>query len=418
MQYQEKRLGQIFFIAATALTIALPAMVFSTQTDDVAAQEPAGRPTPVVTINAEMLEVFGLSSNSIVAAAGPFDLEVNKTANVGTITSGGNVTYTITVKNNGPNAAPVVFQEHYPSQMSNISYTLSVPATPNLSTPPTMWLFNNNLLSGETAFITITGKLQGEIGTIAKNTAEVIAFDGETNTGNNSDEVNVTITGGGSGSTILYLPIIAKAPPRILIVSDNFSSSSSGWTSADDSNCERGYSDNQYRMKANNDKTCFTPAPSKINNITAEYAYAEYQVSAQVSSGSGNFYYGLYMNGAGDGNNYQFRIKPDSNCGWTLIRRKTTGSTTTNTTLGSGSCSSSGINTNSPWNNTFAIRHDKNGLISLFINDKANNNTNPVFTINDGNQLTGWGVGLFVDADDTKDITVRFDNFEVYTVAQ
>jgi hypothetical protein len=119
------------------------------------------------------------------------------------------------------------------------------------------------------------------------------------------------------------------------------------------------------------------------------------------------------MNGTGGDNYYLFRIKPDDNCGWRLIRRRN-GS---NTTLGSGSCSGSGINTGTGWN-TFAIRHDRDGLISVFVNDQANNNENPLFTINDANRLTGRGVGLYVEADDSEDITARFDNFQVWTVAQ
>jgi uncharacterized repeat protein (TIGR01451 family) len=355
-----------------------------------------------VPISEEMLEAFGLSSDSIMAAAGPFDLEVSKTANVSTITSGGNVTYTITVKNNGSNAAPVVFQEHYPSQMSSISYTLSVPATPNLSTPPTMWLFDNNLASGETAFITITGKLQGGINTVVKNTADVIAFEGETNTGNNSDEINVTITGG-SGSTILYFPIIFKAPPRVLLGSDDFSDDDSGWPDNVDTDvCDIEYTNNEYQVKVYEDETCWIAGPKKY-----EYVYAEYQVTAWASSGDGKFEYGIYMNGAGGDYYYRFSIRPDEDCGWTLFRNGNGDETD------SGGCHSD-IKRGSARNN-LKIIHYRDGKISVYVNDTL------LHTESDGvnGDLDGGkGMGFYIKGDDTEDVTIRFDDFKIYSVPQ
>ena len=99
MQYQGKRLGQIFFIVTLVTIIALLSMVIiSTNVAKVIAQEPAVDSTPGVPISEETLATFGLSASFIEAVANAsFDLEVNKTANVATITSGEFVTYTITI---------------------------------------------------------------------------------------------------------------------------------------------------------------------------------------------------------------------------------------------------------------------------------------------------------------------------------
>jgi hypothetical protein len=287
--------------------------------------------------------------------------------------------------------------------MKNAAYVFSTQAISNGQSKPE-WLLPGPIPANNgTVTVMVTGILTSGPDVTVKNTAIVTAFNSteETNTTNNKSTVSVNIVGY-SPLQAVYLPVIRRdpPPPRVLLYSDNFSSSGSGWTGYDDSDCERGYKDKEYRMNADADEKCFTPAPSK-----AEYTYGEFQVSARVSSGDGDLAYGIYINGKGEDNYYLFRIKPDDNCGWRLIRRKG-GSNT----AWSGGCNSA-INRGST-KNVLTIKHAPDGKISIYVNGKL------LYSRADSNLLKGKGVGLYVEADDDEDITVRFDDFKIYSVPQ
>lgn len=370
MQHQRKLSGQTFFLALITIMALLLMVIMNTYAIDVAAQTP--------------LEV---------------DLTVNKTANVSTITSGGYVTYIITIVNNGTDDADLVlFRDNYPTgQMSDVSFDFSQPATSDGHTPPEWW-FDDPILAGQTAVVTVTGQLVAVPGTVIENTAVVTAF-GETNPADNTDEASVTISGG-SGSTILYLPIIFKAPPRVLLYSDNFSDDDSGWPDNVNTDiCDIEYADNEYRVKVYEDETCWIPGPS-----VTEYVYAEYQISARVSTGDGNFGYGIYINGAGGNYYYLFRVKPDDECGWRLVRKGNGDETD------SGGCHSA-INRGSAKNN-LKIIHYRDGKISVYVNDTL------IHTEDDGaNDLDGGtDMGLYVSGANDRDVTVRFDDLRIYSV--
>ncbi|MBN1221091.1 MAG: hypothetical protein JXM69_19370 [Anaerolineae bacterium] len=394
----------LFGLALTAIVLVMLCILINVflQPPVATAQEPPDGKLPPVLIDEETLATFGLSAEDIQATEVlSYDLEIVKTTSIVSVTTGSPVTFSVVITNRGPDTIPAFFfKDTFPPEMQNVHFLFSAPAISNHDTIP-LWFVNQTLPAGSKVNVTVTGILSSTYSKMVTNKAEVIPFAiNEITSTNNSSAVNVNIIGN-SSLTIIFLPLINKAPPRVLVYYDSFSSSSSGWTTADDSDCNRSYKDNEYQMVADANEACFTPAPTgaEVTN-----GYGEFQVSARVSDGDGNFDYGIYINGAGGDNYYLFRVKPDDDCGWKLVRRKSG----TSTTIGSGGCVSA-INRGTA-KNTLTIKHDKNGAITLYINGTQ------IFSINDGNALTSKGTGLFVEADDNEDITVRFDDFRVYTV--
>ncbi|MCL2687184.1 MAG: hypothetical protein FWE58_01450 [Methanobrevibacter sp.] len=116
------------------------------------------------------------------------NLEINKTANVISVISGQEITYTITVTNNGPdNATNVVVTDILHSSFTNVRASPSSGTTYNSTTGE--WIIGN-LNIGETAtlVITVNTTTKGTINNIANVTSD------ENNTGNNESNWTVNIT--------------------------------------------------------------------------------------------------------------------------------------------------------------------------------------------------------------------------------
>ncbi len=408
MQKKFKRIVQalsILSLVTVAITLSLITLSTFTGSDTATAQEPAA--TPPVVFSAEeaaTLEAFGMSASDLIyAASGPFDLQVEKTTDVVSVTSGSMVTFNIAITNattEGTEVPYVIFQDDYPDEMKDATFIFSTSAISDGSETPS-WLFTDPIAANQTVMVTVTGILTSAPDVTINNTATAGAFNSseEMDTTNNTSSASVDIVGY-SPLTVLYLPLIFKAPPRVLQYSENFSNDNSGWPDNVDTNiCDIDYASNEYRVKVYEDETCWIPGPD-----AAEYRYGEFQVSARVSDGDGDFDYGLYINGDGGDNYYLFRIKPDDSCGYRLIRKRN-GSVTT---LRSGGCVSA-INRGSA-TNTLTLKHDRNGDITIYINGDE------IYSIDDNNRLTGRGVGLYAEGADDDEVTIRFDNFRVYSV--
>ncbi|MBN1994703.1 MAG: DUF11 domain-containing protein [Anaerolineae bacterium] len=401
MKHSTRQVATTFFILLLAAPIVLfwPAIISGLEgyIPTASAQEPPDNDFSLFSISDETWAALGLSSEIIEASNASFNLETVKRTNTLSVASGSAITFTIAITNHGPDAAQYVFfRDDWPDEMQNVAFLFNRAVISDGLAKPT-WVITEPIPKDQAAFVTVTGILTSAPNVTVKNQVTA-ASAGETSPANNTSEVSVYIAGH-SPIRPLYLPAIFKSPPKVLLFSDGFSNNSNGWTTTDDSNCDRGFQDNEYRMKVDADKSCFTPAPSK-----AEYTYGEFQVSARVSDGDGEFAYGLYINGSGEDYYYLFRVKPDDECGWLLTRRKDGSSTT----LASSGCVSA-INRGATKNNLI-IKHRNDGVITLYINGTQ------VYSINDGNSLTGVGTGLYAEADNDKDITVRFDDFRVYTI--
>jgi uncharacterized repeat protein (TIGR01451 family) len=383
-------------------------VVINSYAEYAAAQEPV---VENMSISEKSLEAFGLSGNSIEALSNSFDLRVNKTANVSSVTSGETVTFTISIQNLGPDPAPfVTFFDDYPAVMTNVVYMFSTAVISTESETPgkPYWMFTNPIAVSHTVWATVTGQLTSSTYTTARNEATVSAL-GELTPANNTSSASVIINNGGSTSTIIYLPIILKYPPvAVLVYSDNFSSSSSGWYSgySDSNHCYSTYDGSRYRINIDSSgRTCWRPAPSGANRT-----YGSFQVEAYISEGNSNAAYGIYSNGDGGSIQYLLKIWPNtsscsSNGSWQFLKSgssKGGGTTTCNAAIRHG------LNIT----NTLKITHQTNGNIISYINDT------PVFTYADSSQLTsGEGTGVYVTSGNTNNV-IKFDNFQVYTLPQ
>ena len=123
-----------------------------------------------------------------------------------------------------------------------------------------------------------------------------------------------------------------------------------------------------------------------------------YRPGSAVAKGS--YAYGIYINGKGGDDYYLFRIRPNDNCGWKLFKRKDGN----NSTVKEGGCDSA-IN-RAKVENILKIEHFQGGTISVYVNNKL------LFSGNE-NWFPGKGTGVYVEADDDKGTTVRFDDFTI-----
>lgn len=389
-------------LVAIGLLICLSIVVGSgVQPQIAAAQEPSASPSPAIgTFSEERLAAFGLSLDDIQAAAGPFNLQVTVNANTTSVPSGGSVTFTVIIANSGPNPAQyILFSQSLPPGMTGGTPNFgSVNAISNGLNPPT-WLITNQIANGNSIQFTVSGTLNSTCNTIATYTATAMPFEGGADPilTNNTASRGVNVT---TGITCLYLPMIRRDPtptPNPVAFLDNFSGARN-WPTADDSDCERAYIDDEYEIEAKTkDELCFGPAPG-----AAEREFGTFKVKARRHGGGSNFSYAIYINGQGDDNYYAFEVKPNDDCSWRLIRRRDGNSST----VRSGGCDSP-INRGSS-SNILEIRHTSNGNISVFIND-----TQLGSTYNDGSQLTGRGTGVYVQTANDDDVTIRFDDFTV-----
>lgn len=356
------------------------------------------------------LAAFGLNHPLLNISSGEkFNLEIIKTSNVFSVTSGSRVTYTVTITNYGPDPAQYFyFYDAVPPEFKYITSTFSsnVTALSNNATDPAnlQWLVTSPLPVSHSMIVTVTGELTSARDALVVNTAIVTPFvaAADPDTSNNSDSQSVNVSGYSIFFTY-YFPLVQKFPtptPIPILFQDFFNDDGSGWAEGDFGDCTAEYSDSEYRIVVDEDNDCFLPAPKR-----AEFQYAKVEVSARRSGGNDEFGYGVYMNGQGGGEYYLFRVDANRNvCDWRLIRRNGGNSST----RASGDCDSVFTGFGSQDRNKLAIKHVSNGRVEVYLNDTL------LGGFTDGSQLTGVGTGLFAQSDEGDNVTIRFDNFRVY----
>jgi uncharacterized repeat protein (TIGR01451 family) len=385
----------------------------------VSAQEPQDDHQSSLLVSEETLTAFGLSADLIQSLSVlTSDLEITKKTDVFSVTSGSLVTFTISITNHGPDPISyMIFYDDFPSEMKDVALDFSLEHDP-LPFPPTAekpeWLFHDPVLVDETVFVTVTGILTSPVDVTVKNTAVITSVGNyDQKLSNNVSAATVKIDNHNpppptNPSTVYYFPIIYKAPPEVLVYSDNFSNSGSGWYKgySNDDDCYSYYHSGRYRININDDyQSCWRPAPSAASRV-----YGSFQIDAYHSDGDSNATFGIYINGQGGKVYYLFRIWPNHNCtnnggGWELLRNGSR-------VLGNSGACHSAIKRGYGYDNrtTLKIKHTKDGKISVY----GNNNT-LLGTYQDNAQLTGSGVGVYARSSN-KNIVVKFDDFKVFTV--
>lgn len=355
------------------------------------------------------LSGFGLDAAQIQAAnILTADLSVASQTSSTAISGLKDITFTVTITNEGPNPAEyVLFCDIPPAHMNKSKYIFSAEVISN-STSSHLWLFPNPITVANTIDITITGQINynAECSLNANYTAYANAF----NTGvdpypaNNTSQLALQLVG---SSECLYLPLISRKPtPTPIpptptptpseIYYDNFSDDDSGWAEGDDGDCDSNYEDNKYRLDVDKDEDCFRPGPGE-----AEEYHGYFSVEAKRIGGGDEYAYGLYINGKGGDNYYLFRVWPDDDCGWDFIRREDGD----NDTIHNGGCDDA-IKRDSDDTNILAIEHEDD-IYSVYVNDER------LASYEDDDPLNGDGVGVYAIADPDKDLTVEFDNFKI-----
>jgi uncharacterized repeat protein (TIGR01451 family) len=126
------------------------------------------------------------------------DLSVTKTDSPDPVSARSNITYTITVTNNGPDAATAVtLNDVIPDNTTFVSVTapagFTCPVTPQAGGTGTVTCTGTTLANTASAVFTLVVNVnQGATGTIS-NTASVASSAADTNTDNNSDTETTTI---------------------------------------------------------------------------------------------------------------------------------------------------------------------------------------------------------------------------------
>ncbi len=138
------------------------------------------------------------NSDSVPVTIQPdFDIIVDKTVNNATPTPGSNVTYTVTLTNDGPSTANgVVLSDAVPSGLTFVSGTLNGQAGTltgsNVTFPAVNVLAGTGNALTATLVFTVNGTASGQI----VNTAQVpdMSANGENDVTNNSDDAVITVT--------------------------------------------------------------------------------------------------------------------------------------------------------------------------------------------------------------------------------
>ncbi|HEX7150879.1 MAG TPA: IPTL-CTERM sorting domain-containing protein [Thermoanaerobaculia bacterium] len=135
------------------------------------------------------------------------DLSITKSTASTTATTGSNVTYTITVSNNGPTAATnVVVSDDLPAGLTFVSATPSQ-GTCNASDPISCNL--GTLANGASATVTVVANVSATGGTIA-NTASVDGAETDPNGGNNSSTTPPIPVGPGGPQQAEAIPTMSE----------------------------------------------------------------------------------------------------------------------------------------------------------------------------------------------------------------
>jgi len=240
-----------------------------------------------------------------------------------------------------------------------------------------------------------------------------------------------------------YIPIIIKQPtptptqtpiPTVTPTStsnpnvryqENFNSTTNKkWYAGttDGGFCTSIYQSSEYEFQAYKGQeatgktTCWRAAPSAAETLKA--VYGQFEIKAYHLSGQSDSMYGLYINGKGADELYLFRIWPNTSgrtdttkrCSkggdWELLRVK--GGVSKGLT--NGRCHPAikdGVGSDAT--NVLKLTHERSGKLSIYINGILIDN------YTDSSQLTsGYGAGIYVRSEGTKDISVRFDDFTIY----
>ncbi len=407
MEQKNKTQVQIFIVLILSVAgLALLALILESvgPAAVVSAQDSVTYKPCISAVDASSLAAMGLTEEEVQAAAANYDLEIDINPSTWPSLSGAStVQYQVLIKNlSAISASYVLFCDDVPDYMNVLRYEFDNTEVISDGLASPTWLIPTIPATG-TEIITVTTWVDSSCDRTLRYVAYASPFDANADylTLNNVDYLDVTFSGLGACSYTLYLPQVRKDPtptPIPILYSDDFSNDDSGWPEIAASDCETEYSGGWYVVRVDADDSCFAFAPNE-----AEYTYAEFEVEAQRIGGHDKYAYGIYFNGEGGGEYYLFRIWPDDDCGWQLRRREDD--------IGDikiqGGCVSAIKRGDNDINVLRAI-HTSDGKISVYVNDVW------LGTYIDTNQLTGNGTGVYVHADDTQDIDVRFDDFTVY----
>ena len=393
-------------------------LLVSTQPVAVVAQAPLEDNSSLIQLSDESLAALGLSTASLQASSTiTFDLQILKRTQAVTVTPGAQITFTISITNNGPNSVSnLLFKDTPPSQMQNISYLFNTTAVSDGLSPPT-WLLSNALAANNRILITVTGILTSQSSITVTNQATVNAFNatGELTPTNNTSAAAVGIKGAtGPISMTVYLPIILKPIPEPTIVLAYLEDFNSGnpWIVFDANGCKTRHQSAQYWVEVDSsNRECLPPAKDTPKPESPNRTYGVFEVDAYHSGEiQSDAAYGLFLNGSGGDNYYVFRIWPNNGCtngggNWELRRKRNNNEVT----LISDICQTVinrgfGIGAT----NKLKVIHKNDRTLSVYVNNV------PLGSIQDNatDHLTGTGTGIFTRSTN-KDILIKFDNFKV-----
>jgi uncharacterized repeat protein (TIGR01451 family) len=400
------------FILAMSAIIGHPAIVI--------AQEPSDDNQDRIYTIEDLLTEFGVGAAEIIQANNTFTLVVEKRANVTTVDSGDQVTFTVTITNQGPDEAlGVFFYDEFPAEMTNVNYSFSASAgaVHNEVVDPKdyLWLLGSPIPKGSTVIVTITGKLVSARNVTVTNVAKTYAYGDPTTIYQSATQVG--ILGYAPDAPLpIYLPMIFKAPPPppiVLAYHEDFNSGNP-WLEFSSNGCKTDNRDDRYWVDLDQtNRTCFPPAKNEDKPEKPYRTYGEFEVTAYHSedlTGDGaksNAAYGIFINGEGGDNYYLFRIWPNNGCSnggdWQLIRRKSGNS---NTIL-QGSCHTAikrGGETN-----LLRVAHSSDRKLTAYVNGAELGS----YTDSPGDHRTGTATGVYVRSAD-EDVRIKFDDFKVY----
>ena len=132
-------------------------------------------------------------SSTSATVTGLTDIAVTKTGPAGA-NAGSNISWTITVSNNGANAAAsTTLTDTLPAGTTFVSLTQNSGPTFNCSGTSSITCTNASFASGATATFTLVASTSPSATGTVSNTANVSTTTGETNNGNNSSTANTTL---------------------------------------------------------------------------------------------------------------------------------------------------------------------------------------------------------------------------------
>jgi uncharacterized repeat protein (TIGR01451 family) len=191
---------------ATSVSAGAPATVTNRATVCSVAQPGSVTGCPNQSQGTSEVQASDNSAEDLTATVAPTDLALTKSASAVSVNPGANFTYTLTVTNNGPNAATsVTVVDALPVYVDPASISTS-PGASNTSTPPycdvtdrevTCSLGTLSATAGSnTASATITAQmLATAAGRTVTNTASVFSDLGDTNASNDSSSASVAVNG-------------------------------------------------------------------------------------------------------------------------------------------------------------------------------------------------------------------------------